>query len=84
MKISYIPSTDNRFPNELSVLTDPPKGLHHLGELTAALDGPTLAVVGTRKVSPYGRHVTEKLVREAAKQGITIISGLALGVGEDR
>ena len=39
-----------------------------------------MAVVGTRNVSPYGRRVTQELVRELAGQGIVIISGLALGV----
>jgi DNA processing protein len=35
--------------------------------------------VGSRKASPYGRQVTEKLSRELAEQGIVIVSGLALG-----
>lgn len=80
MKISHISATDNRFPEKLLTISEPPKGLYHLGALEATLNSPTLAVVGSRKVTPYGRQVTERLVREAAKEGITIISGLALGV----
>jgi len=37
-------------------------------------------VVGTRKISDYGRQMTEYFVKNLAKAGITIISGLALGV----
>lgn len=39
-----------------------------------------LAVVGTRKLSPYGRQATEYFVRNLAQAGMTIISGLALGI----
>lgn len=80
MKISHISATDSTFPDKLLTISEPPKALYYLGDLKAALDSPALAVVGSRKVSPYGRQITEKLVRDAAKQGITIISGLALGV----
>lgn len=41
---------------------------------------PRLAIVGSRRVSPYGRAVTLQLAGEAAKQGIVIVSGLAIGV----
>ena len=40
----------------------------------------TIAVVGTRKTTSYGRQVTEKLVSELVVAGFTIVSGLALGV----
>lgn len=40
---------------------------------------PRLTVIGSRKVTPYGRSVTTSLVRAAAEQGIVIISGLAIG-----
>lgn len=80
MKILYTPAKDSEFPEKLRTIQEPPKGLYSLGDLRAALDGPTLAVVGTRKVTPYGRQITEKLVREVASQGMTVISGLALGI----
>ncbi len=41
---------------------------------------PRVAIVGSRKVTAYGRSVTEKLASELAAQGIVIVSGLALGV----
>lgn len=78
--IKRLSSTDQHYPKRLLELSDPPKQLFHIGDVARNLDGPTLAVVGSRKVTPYGRQVTEKLVKAAAAQGITIISGLALGV----
>lgn len=80
MKISSITPDDSAYPERLRTIYDQPERLYSLGAPTKGLDNPTLAVIGSRKVSPYGRHVTETLTREAAKQGITIISGLALGI----
>lgn len=41
---------------------------------------PRIAVVGTRRVTPYGRRVTEKLTRELVDAGFVIVSGLMYGV----
>lgn len=49
-------------------------------QLMDLLRNPTVAIVGTRKPSAYGIRVTRKLTRELAGQGVTIISGLALGL----
>jgi DNA processing protein len=63
-------------------LDDPPKYLYALGDtsLLKDQDRHRLAIVGSRKVSPYGRAITEQLAGAAAKEGIVIVSGLALGV----
>lgn len=61
-------------------LSNPPKQLYYCGELENCLNQPRLAIVGSRKLSQYGRAVTSKLAREASEQGITIVSGLALGI----
>lgn len=41
---------------------------------------PTVAIVGSRKPTSYGREVTDRLSREIASKGVVIVSGLALGV----
>ncbi len=41
---------------------------------------PTVAIVGTRKPTAYGKEVTEKLATDLASKGVVIVSGLALGV----
>ncbi len=68
------------FPEQLKDIPNPPKRLYYLGNLEHAVQGPRLAIVGSRKVSAYGKSVTLRLAKEAAEQGITIVSGLALGV----
>lgn len=68
------------FPAGLMRVTPTIKQLYYLGDLTRALSQPCLAVVGSRKVSAYGRNITTTLTQAAAKQGITIVSGLALGI----
>lgn len=78
--IHFIPSNGSSYPQLLHKLENPPIGLFVKGD-TACLNSPTsLAVVGTRKITSYGRIVTEKLVSEIASYTITIVSGLALGV----
>lgn len=69
---------DEQYPASLKELYDPPFCLFIRGELPK--DGFNLAVVGTRKYTTYGKQVTEELVAELATNGLTIISGLALGI----
>lgn len=56
-----------------------PKKLYYRGQLPTERR-PSVAIVGSRKPTAYGREVTERLASTLARQGIVIISGLALGV----
>jgi len=68
-------------PKQLQSIPDPPKQLFAIGDnLDELLDQPRVAIVGSRKVTPYGKAVTEKLASSLASKGIVIISGLAFGV----
>lgn len=68
-------------PPLLKQIPQPPRQLYVLGkDLGDMLSRPRLAVVGSRKITNYGRQVTEQLVSELARQGVVIISGLAYGV----
>lgn len=80
MKIQVLHPHDSSFPEALIQIPDAPKILHVMGDLTPLLQKPRLAVVGSRKVSPYGRSVTADIARQAASRGVIIVSGLALGV----
>lgn len=72
---------DRRFPAILRHFSDPPAQLFCRGaELSALLKRPTVAIVGSRLMSPYGRGVTVQLAEKLAAQGVVIISGLAIGV----
>ena len=69
------------FPEILNTIPYPPKQLYWSGQPPAAwLDKPKVAVVGGRKITPYGKAVTERLVSDLARAGVVIISGLAFGV----
>ena len=67
----------NNFPAILKEIHDPPEQLYVWGEIP---DMPMLAVVGTRKASPYGKQITPRLVQKLSRAGLCIISGLAYGI----
>jgi len=70
---------DKTYPNILKEIADPPALLYIKGEFYPE-DELSIAVVGSRKYSPYGEQATEKIVSPLAQAGLTIVSGLALGV----
>lgn len=70
---------DVEYPKLLLEVSAPPPVLYIRGDLLPD-DEWAIAVVGTRKMSSYGRRVTEMLVNGLTEAGLTIISGLALGV----
>lgn len=68
-------------PEVLLQISSPPKQLYVAGRsLAEILGAPRITIVGSRKVSLYDSAVTTKLAYDLATRGITIISGLALGV----
>ena len=70
---------DPRYPEVLRHIGWPPERLYYEGDI-GLLNGKNIAVVGTRRMSEYGREVTERFVRGLVAQGWTIVSGLARGV----
>ncbi len=70
---------DPEYPFRLKEIYDPPPVLYVQGELSTNNDWP-LAVVGTRRLTSYGREVTGRLVSDLVTNGITVISGLARGI----
>lgn len=69
---------DENYPQLLKQIYDPPVVLYYKGE--ADWNRQALAVVGTRKMTGYGRGVTEEFVKGLVAANLTIISGLARGV----
>jgi len=70
---------DPDYPKELRELPDPPLALYCRGRLPD-FGCNTVAVVGSRRMSSYGRRMTEKITGEAVLAGWTVVSGLAFGV----
>lgn len=70
------------YPEVLLDLDDPPAALFTVGDPGALLDrpGPAVALVGTRNPSPYGLEMAYELGRGLGVAGVTVVSGLALGI----
>lgn len=66
------------YPNILKEISDPPPILYVRGDYSL-LNSPSLAVVGSRKLTSYGRQVIDKLVPELCQMGVSIVSGMAFG-----
>jgi DNA processing protein len=73
----WVVPADREFPELLRPLADPPLGLFVRGRLHSA---PTVAVVGSRRASAYGRQVARLLGEELARAGVIVVSGMARGV----
>lgn len=75
--IEFVPRDDPRFPPLLREISDPPAGLFLRGILE---ERPLISVVGTRRLTSYGRRAASHIVRELAASGFGVVSGLALGI----
>lgn len=80
LRITIITWKDSTYPPLLRKIEYPPPVLYLCGNLTEDDRQYTLGIVGTRKMSTYGRQVTERFASELAQGNITIVSGLALGI----
>ncbi|OGH13232.1 MAG: DNA protecting protein DprA [Candidatus Levybacteria bacterium RIFCSPHIGHO2_01_FULL_38_26] len=84
--VSFLTLKDKEYPKLLSQIKNPPFVLYIRGDveiLRSAQDDiekRTIAVVGTRKTTQYGREVTRMFTEGLAAAGFTIVSGLAMGV----
>ena len=76
---TVIVATDASYPEPLARLEGRPPVLYLLGR-TDALAHPAVAVVGTRRPSGYGMSAATDIADEIARAGITVVSGLALGI----
>jgi DNA processing protein len=80
--IGVVTIDDSRYPKLLKEIVDPPFLLYVRGKKS---DAPvdmekTIAVVGSRKATPYGIAITKQLVHDLVVSGYTIISGMAYGI----
>lgn len=77
--IETITIFSNNYPEKLRSLNEHPLCLYCKGN-TDLLSSRAIAVVGTRKITDYGKVVTQMFCKEFARAGLTIVSGMALGV----
>lgn len=73
--------TESAYPEKLREIPDPPYLLYIRGKGDfEKISGLAIAVIGARKMTHYGKDVTMKIVEHLALAGVTIVSGLALGI----
>jgi len=77
--ISVLTWEDENYPRRLLEIEQPPPVLYVRGEFCPE-DEWSVAIVGTRRVTTYGRQIAEEVAITLARNGVTVISGLARGV----
>ncbi|MEO0378580.1 MAG: DNA-processing protein DprA, partial [Cyanobacteria bacterium P01_A01_bin.17] len=78
----WVPS-DQEYPRLLLEMGDPPPVLYYYGQVSVAENQgttPTIAIVGTRDPSEYAKRWTRKIAYALAKNGFTVVSGMAEGI----
>ncbi|MEY4744312.1 MAG: DNA-protecting protein DprA [Candidatus Parcubacteria bacterium] len=78
--IAVIRIGDGGYPPLLREIADPPQALYVRGNADALAHPLPIAVVGTRKMTPYGAAAARLIVVPLASGGISVVSGLALGI----
>lgn len=81
MAILSLKAGDKLFPESLQTISQPPKQLYvSTNNWENILSRPKVAIVGSRKITPYGTAVTKQIASELALGGVVVVSGLAYGV----
>lgn len=79
MKSGVVYKEDKDYPELLKKIAGAPKQLYWRGAYNKGIFENCLAVVGSRRLTEYGRRVAEKLVAEIAAAGVTVVSGFMYG-----
>ncbi|MBW6431642.1 DNA-processing protein DprA [Patescibacteria group bacterium] len=77
--IEVINITEDKYPSNLKEIYSPPFLIYIKGELKES-DVNSIAIVGSRKGTDYGKRATFEIAKELGKSGVTVVSGLALGL----
>jgi DNA processing protein len=78
-QVALLTLFDSSYPKLLRQIYDPPTVLYVKGQIEC-LDLPSVAIVGSRRATPYGVNTAERLSRDLAARGLVICSGLARGI----
>lgn len=78
--IKFITLNEEKYPNLLKKIYDPPPVLYYKGNGIGIFSENLIAIVGARRASLYGKNVAMNLASKLAARGITIVSGMARGI----
>jgi DNA processing protein len=76
--VTFLRPGDASYPALLAEISDPPVGLYRKGSY--GFGSPAVAIVGSRRATPYGQSVARRLGSELAERGYCVVSGLARGI----
>lgn len=79
-EIKFLTLNDSQYPQLLKTIKNPPFILYVKGNLELLNNNKTIAIVGTRRVTQYGKQITELITTELVENGFVTVSGLAFGV----
>ncbi len=77
--VTLLPRSSPEYPALLQEIPDPPPALYVRGTLSPR-DRRSVAIVGSRRATDYGRRLAERFARELVEAGLTVVSGLARGI----
>ena len=77
MKVNILTARKQPFPGLINQLHTPPRKLYVLGNLSTH---PKVAIIGSRKASPYGLRIATQFAQQLSLHGVSIVSGLAFGI----
>ncbi|MGL4484118.1 MAG: DNA-processing protein DprA, partial [Anaerovoracaceae bacterium] len=77
--VKRITCNDTNFPEVLKIIKQAPKELYYKGDISL-LKKKSVAVVGTRMPTPYGTRVARNLGAKLSRNGVVVVSGLAMGI----
>lgn len=80
--VNYIFPYEAEYPTRLKELYDKPQILYYIGRIPAN-ELPSVAIIGSRRCSEYGRSIARELGRVMGENGVNVISGLALGIDSE-
>ena len=79
LDVKLVTFNDPQYPENLKDIADLPPMLYVRGELLES-DAQSIAIIGSRRATTYGKFIAEQFAYELAEQGLTIVSGMARGI----
>lgn len=70
---------DKEYPELLKYISNPPEILYYMGN-TEIASMPSIAIVGARKATPYGKWASYEIAKKLSQYGVVVVSGMAYGI----
>lgn len=77
--VQIISILDNAYPNRLKQINNAPVQIYVKGNIERLYED-NVGIIGSRKASEYGKNIARQISRELSKEGINVVSGLAIGI----